>query len=167
MSKVLVVYGTSSGCTQGIAEHIGSTLEQTGATVEVVSAKKAPGATGYDAVLVGSGVRAGKWHKAAQEWVAANSDALKSVPVAFFTCGLAMHDGKAEETRAYSTPIEEANGITPIDVGLFAGWYEPKKMSFPERTILKMMKAPEGDFRDFAAVEAWTREVAPRLGLAG
>lgn len=167
MSKVLVVYATSSGCTEGLAERIGSTLAENGADVEVVSAKKAPRAAGYDAVLVGSGVRAGTWHKSAQAWVAANAATLKNTPVAFFTCGLAMHDGKAEETRAYSTPVEEANGVTPVDVGLFAGWNEPKKMSFPERTILKMMKAPEGDFRDFPAVEAWTREVAPQLGLAG
>jgi len=167
MSKVLVVYGTTSGCTQSLAEKVGDTLAQAGATVQVFSAKDAPSVSGYDAVVVGSGVRAGQWHKPAQSWVAANAKALKSIPVAFFTCGLMIRDGesKADEVRAYSKAIEDANGIDPVDVGLFAGWND-KHLSFPERTILKMMKSPEGDFRDFAAVEAWTKAVAPRLGLA-
>ena len=168
MSKVLVVYGTTSGCTEGIAAQIGKTLEEMGAAVDVVSAKGAPNAAGYDAVLVGSGVRAGSWHKSARDWVADNADALKSTPVAFFTCGLVIRDeGKAEEVRAYTKPVEEVSGVTPVDVGLFAGWNEPKQMSFPERTVLKVMKAPKGDFRDFEAVKAWTKEVARKLRIAG
>ena len=39
MSKVLVVYGTSTGCTAGVAERIGKALADKGASVEVVSAK--------------------------------------------------------------------------------------------------------------------------------
>ena len=92
MSKVLVVYGTGTGCTAGIAERIGATLTASGSTVEVVAAQGAPAAAGYDAVLVGSGVRASNWHKPAKEWVAANADALKAVPVAFFTACLSMAD---------------------------------------------------------------------------
>jgi menaquinone-dependent protoporphyrinogen oxidase len=168
MSKVLVVYGTSSGCTQTLAEKVGETLAQSGADVEVVSAKAAPAAAGYDAIVVGSGVRAGQWHKPAKEWVAANAEALRSVPVALFTCGLMIRDGedKAAEVRAFSKAIEDANGLTPVDVGLFAGWND-KHLSFPERAVMKLMKAAEGDFRDLGAVEAWSRKVAPQLGLAG
>ncbi|MFU8891367.1 MAG: hypothetical protein ACNA76_06890, partial [Anaerosomatales bacterium] len=35
MNKVLVVYGTKSGCTSGVAERIGSALATSGATVDV------------------------------------------------------------------------------------------------------------------------------------
>ncbi|NTV76079.1 MAG: efflux RND transporter permease subunit [Holophaga sp.] len=48
-------------------------------------------------------------------------------------------------------------------LGLFAGWNEPKGFSFLERTILGAMKAPKGDFRDWAAIDEWTTSVAPRL----
>jgi len=161
MSKVLIVYGTGTGCTAGIAERIGATLTAAGATVEVVAAKGAPSAVGYDAVLVGSGIRASNWHKPAKEWVAANADALKTVPVAFFTACLSMADAeKADEVRAYTDALIAETGVEPVEVGLFA------EFPFVERTILKLMKAPTGDFRDWDAIDAWTTEVAGKLGVS-
>ena len=62
MNKVLVVYATKSGCTTDIAKKIGDTLAENGASVDVVPAEKAGGVDGYDAVVVGSGVRVGQWH---------------------------------------------------------------------------------------------------------
>jgi len=124
-------------------------------------------AAGYDAVLVGSGVRAGSWHKNVKQWVAENADALKSGKVAFYTTCLTMaaEPDKAAEVRAYTDALIAGTGVEPVDVGLFAGWYEPKQFSFVERTILKMMKSPEGDFRDWDAVDAWTRDMAVQLAV--
>jgi menaquinone-dependent protoporphyrinogen oxidase len=169
MSKVLVVYGTGTGCTQGIADRIAETLARLGSDVEVISAKDAPTADGFDAVLVGSGVRAGNWHKSARDWVVSNAEALEVRPVAFFTAclTLAQEPGKTDSVRAYTDALIAETGVTPVDVGLFAGWNEPKKFAFVERTILKMMKAPEGDFRDWAKIDVWATEVAPKLGLMG
>jgi len=169
MSKVLVVYGTGTGCTAGVAERIGKALAAKGVTAEVVAAKNAPSADGFDAVLVGSGIRAGNWHAPVKEWTAGNAEALKSRPVAFFTAclTLAQDPSKTAEVRAYTDPLIAETGVEPVDIGLFAGWNEPKRFSFIERTILKMMKAPEGDFRDWAKIDAWAADVAPKLGLAG
>ena len=168
MNKVLVVYATKSGCTIDVAKQIGDTLAARGGSVDVVPAEKAGGVAGYDAVVVGSGVRMGQWHESARTWVTANADALKAVPVAFYTCNLtlAQEPGKTDEVRAFTDPLIEATGVKPIDIGLFAGWNEPKKFSLVERVIMKAMKAPQGDFRDFAAIESWTQNVAPKLGLA-
>ena len=168
MSKVLVVYGTGSGCTIGVAQQIGRTLSERGASVEVVAATAAPAPAGYDAVVVGSGVRAGNWHGPAKRWVCDNAAALKEVPVAFFTAclTLATDPSKSDEVRAYTDPLIKECGVEPVDVGLFAGWNEPKKFNFIERTILKMMKSPEGDFRDFGVIAAWAAATAPKLGLA-
>jgi menaquinone-dependent protoporphyrinogen oxidase len=168
VSDVLVVYGTKTGATAGIAEQIGETLSDAGATVQVAPAGKAPPATGFDAVVVGSGVRAGNWHGAAKEWVRANADGLAAVPTAFFTVGLTMgvEPEKADEVRAYTDPLIEETGVKPLDVGLFAGMNEPKRFSLPERLIIKAMKAPEGDFRDLDAVARWARGVAGDLSVA-
>jgi menaquinone-dependent protoporphyrinogen oxidase len=166
--RVLVVYGTKSGCTQGIAERIGEDLAKQGASVDVVAAEDAGDPSGYDAVLVGSGVRAGKWHAAARAWVESNADSFEGKPVAFYTCGMMIREeGKEDEVRAYSDPVADAAGIEPVDVGLFAGWFEPKQFGFAERAILKMMKVEEGDFRDWDAVDAWADKVAPQLGVGG
>jgi menaquinone-dependent protoporphyrinogen oxidase len=168
MSKVLVVYGTKTGCTAGIAERIGETLAEAGASVDVTPASESPDPVAYDSVVVGSGVRAGNWHGAVKEWVRSNADALQDMPVAFFTACLTMgtDPDKADEVRAYTDPLVEETGVEPVDVGLFAGMNEPKRFSLPERLILKAMKAPQGDFRDYEAVSAWTRAVAGMLGAA-
>lgn len=168
MSRILVVYGTRTGCTVGIAEEIGRTLVELGATVDVKRAEDAPAPAGYDAVLVGSGVRAGSWHGAVKQWVTANAEALTAVPVAFFTACLTMASdpAKADEVRAYTDPLIAETGVSPVGFGLFAGMNEPKAFSLPERLIMKAMKAPQGDFRDYAAVAAWAREIAAPLGVA-
>lgn len=165
MSKVLVVYGTGTGCTTGVAEQIGKTLATKGATVDVAPVKDAPDPSGYDAVVVGSGVRGGQWHAAVNEWVKAKADALKAKPVAFYTVGLTLASDptKTDEVRAYTDPLIAETGVKPVDVGTFAGWNEPKTFSFVERAILKMMKAPQGDFRDFAKIDAWAAAMQPKL----
>ena len=162
--KTLVVYGTKSGCTEGIAQRIGERFAAAGSSVEVFPAEQAPDPSAYDAVVVGSGVRAGSWHSAAKSWVETNAASLKDRPVAFYTCGLTITDeGKADEVRAYTDPLIEATGVRPVDVGLFAGWNEPKAFGFAERTIMKLMKAPQGDFRDWDEIDAWADEIAPAL----
>lgn len=168
MSKVLVVYGTKSGCTKGVAERIGETLSARGANVEVVTAESLEDPTGFDAIVVGSGVRAGTWHPAAREWVGANADVLKKLPVAFFTCGLVITQGhdKESEVRAYTDALIAETGIEPISIGVFAGWNEPKEFSFLERSVMKLMKAPQGDFRDPAEIAEWAEGIAPRLGTS-
>jgi menaquinone-dependent protoporphyrinogen oxidase len=165
MSRILVVYGTKTGCTEGVAERIGATLAEGGAEVEVRRAEDKPDAAAYDAVVVGSGVRAGSWHGAVKQWVSANADALKSRPTAFFTACLTMaaEPEKADEVRAYTDGLIAGSGVQPVDIGLFAGMNELARFSLPERLIMKAMKAPQGDFRDFEAVEAWAREIAGRL----
>lgn len=167
MKRVLVVYGTGTGCTAEIAERIGKTLAGLGHQADVMPAKDAPAPTGYDAVLVGSGVRAGSWHPPVKEWVTANSAELKSLPVAFFTACLTMAQdpAKASEVRAYTDALIAESGVEPVDIGLFAGLNEPKRFSFVERTIMKLMKAPQGDFRDWAGIDAWTAETAVAFGL--
>lgn len=166
MSKALVVYATRSGCTTAIAEHIGATMVDKGIEVDVVPATEAPTPDGYDAVVVGSGVRAGNWHAPARAWVEANAEQLKATPIALFTCGLMIQDpGKTDEVRAYTDPLIEHTGIQPVDIGLFAGWNNPEEFSLIERGVMKVMKAPEGDFRDLDEVGRWTEAVAPKLGL--
>lgn len=167
MAKVLVVYGTKTGCTEDIAKHIGKTLAEAGAEVDVLTAADKPDPAGYDAVVVGSGVRAGNWHSAVSKWVDEHAETLRTKPVAFFTACLTMAIGpeKSDEVRAYTDGLLIATGLNPVDYGLFAGMNEPKKFSFGERAVMKVMKAPQGDFRDFDAIAEWTRGTAPKLGV--
>jgi menaquinone-dependent protoporphyrinogen oxidase len=165
MSKVLVCYATGTGCTASVADRISKTLADKGMQVDVKPVDSNPVLDGYDAVVAGSGVRAGSWHSRAKKWVARNATALKGKPLAFFTVGIALAAGpeNAEEMRTYTDPLLAKTGVEPVDIGLFAGWYEPRRFNFIERQIMKMKKAPEGDFRDWDAIEVWAANVAPKL----
>ncbi len=167
MSKVLIVYGTKTGCTKGVAEEIGKTMTALGATADVVAAVDEVDVAGYDAFVVGSGVRAGSWHGSVKKWVAENAETLKSVPTAFFTTCLTMgtEPEKAPEVRSYTDKLIEDTGVRPVDIGLFAGMNDPSAFNLPERLVLKAIKAPQGDFRDYEAVAAWSQEVTGKLGL--
>jgi len=162
MKRALVVYATKSGCTAGVAEAVGAGLAEPGYTVDVRPAADAPDPSGYDLVLVGSGVRVGQWHEAARKWVASNAAALKETRVALFTVCLRITDGeeaRAEATAFTDTVIAEA-GLDPEAVGVFPGWNEPKKFSLVERLVMRAMKAPEGDFREPETAARWARELA-------
>jgi menaquinone-dependent protoporphyrinogen oxidase len=108
-----------------------------------------------------------QWHEPARTWVATHAQQLEEMPVAFYTVNLTMasEPERAEEVRAWTDPLIESTGVRPVDVGLFAGWYEPKEFPFLERTILKAMKAPQGDFRDWAAIDSWAEDVSTKMGV--
>jgi menaquinone-dependent protoporphyrinogen oxidase len=166
MSKVLVVYWTGTGCTAGVAERIGKTLAAAGMRVDVKPFDSKLEPAGYDAVVAGSGARAGSWHVAAKKWVVRNAAALKSRPLALFTVGTAVtHGGTAEEMRGYTDALRAKSGVEPLDLGVFAGWNDPRKFNWFERIAVKIAKAPEGDFRDWDAIENWASAIAPKLGM--
>jgi len=168
MKKVLVIYGTKSGCSAGVAERIGRTLATQGIEVDVVPAEKAGDPASYAAVVIGSGVRMGQWHEPVRTWVADNAGALKTTLLAFYTVGMTLvtDPNKTDEVRAYTDLLIAETGVKPVDVGLFTGWNTGEGFSFIERAITGAMKVPKGDFRDWAAIEAWTLKVAPRLQVS-
>ncbi len=167
MSSALVVYGTKSGCTAEIAETIGGALRAAGVATEVVPAEDKPDASAYDAVIVGSGVRAGLWHAHVKQWFVGHAEALKQRPVALFTVGLtiATNPERADTVRGYTDLLLSETGVEPVDIGLFPGMNVPEHFSRPERFVMRAMKAPEGDFRDDKAVAAWAADVASKLHL--
>lgn len=165
MKHVLVVYCTKSGSVEDIAQAIASTLRGSLVHVDIAKAESAPSARPYDAVIVGSGVRVSQWHSAARKWLTAQAEILRQRPVAFFTVALtpANEPQKTDEVRAYTDSLISETGVKPVDIGVFAGWNVPEKFGFAERLILKALKAPRGDFRDFDAVSAWATSVGQKL----
>lgn len=165
---LLVCYASGTGCTKGVAERIGEVLARTGVRVDVAPMKSNPDPTGYDAVVAGSGTRAGSWHPVAKKWLTRRASALEAKPLALFTVGIAMAHGpeKAGETLGVTEPLLAKTGLKPKDIGAFAGWFDRTRFSFLEQKIMEMAKAPEGDFRDWDAIESWAESLAPKLSEA-
>jgi len=165
--RLLVTYATRSGSAEGIAEAIAGSLREDGIEVDLVPVKKVSDVTSYKAVILGSPVRAGKLMAEAVKFVKANQEALSQMPVAYFVVCLTMQDD-TEENRvkvlAYlDTLREQVPQVKPVDVGLFAGALDFKKLSLPIRLIMKSMKSVEGDFRDWDSIKAWAAKMRPML----
>jgi hypothetical protein len=50
---------------------------------------------------------------------------------------------------------------------MFHGAIDIKKMSFLEKWVLKNVKAPAGDYRDWEAITSWARAIAGQLKKQG
>jgi menaquinone-dependent protoporphyrinogen oxidase len=160
---VLVAYASKHGSTQEIAERIAEKLRQLGKEAEVqpVDTVKNPGS--YEALVIGSAVYYGSWLKEATQWVHRNQAVLAQRPVWLFSSGPLGTDVKdAEQQPKEMAEFQQA--IRPRDERIFFGALDHHKLSFPERMVVKAVKGPEGDFRDWQSIEAWAESIARDLG---
>jgi menaquinone-dependent protoporphyrinogen oxidase len=56
-----------------------------------------------------------------------------------------------------------ANRIKPRDFAFFHGELDQSKLNLPEKLIVKGIKAPLGDYRDWEAITAWAEDIAEYL----
>jgi len=167
--KILIAYATKAGSTAEVAAEIGRVVESKGGCqVDVRPVNELREVGGYDAVIIGSGIRAGKWLPQATKFMERHRDALSRVPVAYFVVCLTLKDD-TEENRstvaAYLDPVREV--VQPVEVGLFAGAMDYSKLPFILRLMMKAMKAPQGDFRDWEGIRDWASQVYDSLMQGG
>lgn len=168
--QVLVTYGSKYGATAEIAEKIGEVLRQAGLSPAVVAAGEVRDVERYGAVVLGSAVYIGRWRKEAVAFLKANAAALARVPVWLFSSGPTGEGDPVELTQGWRFPgglQAIADEIRPRDVALFRGAADPDKLNFLERWMLKNVKAPSGDFRDWEAITAWAKGIADALLAEG
>jgi menaquinone-dependent protoporphyrinogen oxidase len=160
---VLVAYASKHGATQGIAERIAEKLRQLGKAAEARPVDEVADPTSYEAFVIGSAIYFGSWLKEATEWVHHNQAILARHPVWLFSVGPLGTDVKdAEPQPKEMTELQQA--LQPRDQRIFFGALDHDKLSFAERVMVKAVRAPEGDFRDWQAVEAWAANIARGLG---
>jgi len=167
--RVLISYASRCGSTGGVAEAMGQALCGMGASADIRLVKNVNDLSPYDAVIVGSAVRRGKWLPEAVGFVRDNQDMLGRMPIAYFVVCLTMKDNTAEnrsKVMAYLDPVrKEAPKIQPVAVGLFPGAIDFGKLSFVDKMFLTAKGGSEGDYRDWPAVKAWASAVGPMLPL--
>jgi menaquinone-dependent protoporphyrinogen oxidase len=164
--QVLVAYGTKYGATAEIAEKIGQVLRQAGLRADVQPADRVGDLTSYQAVVLGSAVYIGQWRKGAVRFLKANQKALAERPVWLFSSGPTGEGDPLKLTQGWRLPTSLqpiADAIRPHDIALFHGAADVNKMNFLEKWMLKNVKAPAGDFRDWEAITAWATAIAETL----
>lgn len=166
--KVLVSAASKYGATSEIAEEIGNTLrealdERVGGdvVVDVVPPEQVSSVEDYDAVVLGSAVYAGHWLESARELAERHAQALSESPTWLFSSGPIGEPPKPEEDPVDVATILEATRAR--DHRVFAGKLDKSSLRFVERAIMVAVRAPEGDFRDWGEIRAWTEGIADTL----
>ena len=168
--RVLVTYATKYGATAEIAEKIGQELRQAGLRADVLPADRVSDLTPYKAVVLGSAVYIGKWRKEAEKFLQANEKALAERQVWLFSSGPMGKGDPVELTQGWRLPMALQSvvvRIQPRDIAVFHGNVNEKKLNFIEKWMLKNVKAPPGDFRDWEAITSWAMGIADVLKEAG
>jgi menaquinone-dependent protoporphyrinogen oxidase len=159
-TRVLVTYATRAGSTGDVADAIGKVLSARGFRVEVRTIKSRPRVEDFQAVVIGSAVRAGSWLPEAVAFVAEHQNALKRLAVAAFTVHL-QNTGddlqRVANRRAYLNTVRPL--LPPVAEAFFSGAIEPNKLSALDRLMVRAVKAPVGDFREWDKIRGWAETV--------
>jgi menaquinone-dependent protoporphyrinogen oxidase len=165
-NKVLVAYATKYGATAEIAEKIGQVLRDAGFSVDVVIVHHVNDLDPYMAVVLGSAVYIGGWRREAAGFLKSNEKALAKIPVWLFSSGPTGDGDIAALLQGWRFPKALqpiADRIKPRDMVIFRGALEEDRLGFVEKWMVKNVKAPFGDFRDWAAITAWAAGIADTL----
>jgi menaquinone-dependent protoporphyrinogen oxidase len=161
--QILVAYATKYGATAEIAEKVGQLLRQSGFQVDVLPVKRVNDLTPYAAVVLGSAVYIGQWRKEAVRFLQANEKKLAERPVWLFSSGPTGEGEAVELLKGWRFPEALqpiADRIRPRQIVVFNGAINSEKLNFIEKTMVKNVKAPVGDFRDWDAITSWAAAIA-------
>jgi menaquinone-dependent protoporphyrinogen oxidase len=169
----LVAYASRYGATQGIAERISDRLVSSGHLAQARSLTAVGDLLSYDTFVVGSAAYMGSWLKEATEFVRSNQVLLTTRPVWLFSSGPlggATKDAEGRDLLVTSEPKEFKEfrqAIKPCDTRVFFGALTPSKLGFSHRTFRRIPAGrrllPEGDFRDWTAIDAWADRIILEL----
>ena len=159
--RVLVAAASRHGSTAEIAKRIGEVLVEAGIEADVRLPGDVASVESYDAVILGSGVYAGRWLGAAREFVDREAAALSSRPVWLFSSGPVGDPAKPAAEPVDADAIRRRTSA--LDHRVFNGKLDRQALGFGERAIVLAVHAAEGDFRSWEAVTEWATEIATSL----
>jgi menaquinone-dependent protoporphyrinogen oxidase len=172
MARILIVYGSFDGQARRIAERIAAVFTADGHKVSVRDADF-PMAAGdisdHDAVVIGGGVRIGRFPRSLGRAVHGRAAAIEGRPNAFFSVCMAARDPvRGEETaRGYAGKFLAACGWKPRLTAAFAGALRYTRYNPFVRMLMKAISKSAGgdtdtsrdfEYTDWAAVERFARE---------
>ena len=158
---VLVAFALKHGATEEIVDAIGDSLRERIVDTNVLAVEDVTTLEIYDAVVLGSAIYAGHWRGEAKDFVEHHGDVMRHKPVWLFSSGPLGDPPEPAEDPVEITDFMEA--LDAKEHRLFAGKADPDELNFGERTIMKMVKAPYGDFRPWDDIKVWAHEIAESL----
>ena len=148
---ILIAYASKHGSTRGVAKRIAEQLRQLRKEAEAQPVDAVTDPSSYEAFVIGSVVYYGSWLKEATEWMHRNRAILSLHLVWLFSAGpLGTEVQDAKQQPKEMAEFQQA--IRPRDQRIFFGALDPSRLPFAERMVVKAVRAPEGDSRDWHAL---------------
>jgi menaquinone-dependent protoporphyrinogen oxidase len=157
---LLIAVASKHGSTQGIGAAIADELRAAGLDATLADITTVSSIDDYDAVIIGSAVYMGNWMSEARQFVETHASELSAKPVWLFSSGPIGSDTEGAEPPRV-TDLAERLGAR--DHVVFAGRLERDDLSLGERLVTRVVKAPEGDYRDWDAIRTWAKGIAAVL----
>jgi menaquinone-dependent protoporphyrinogen oxidase len=187
--KILIAYGSRYGSTEEIAHTMKEILENAGLETQLVDLRRTkhkdwPPLASFDGVLIGSGIKIGRWTKEATAFLKTHAEELKTlkprglVVGVFVSCGMASTPGQHDEARRKYLE-EELTNVCITDAvdtyDAFGGVYDlssSARMGFLDKRMLGMavkQMAKDGtpltegarnDLRNWDQIRAFTEHFA-------
>jgi menaquinone-dependent protoporphyrinogen oxidase len=161
--RVLVTAASRHDATREIADAIAARLVNLGIDTVVQPIDLVASLDGYDAAVIGSAVYMGRWLQSAHDLITANATVLSSMPVWLFSSGPVGPEG--HELPTYdAVDIPEMLTLSGArEHRTFAGRLDRHRLSRLERAATAFVHAPNGDCRDWTAIDDFADEIAASL----
>ncbi len=160
--KVMIAVASRHGSTREIAEEIARVLEREGHEIDVVDAEPDRWLDDeHDAYLVGSGVYFGNWLRSARKFVTSNRQVLAQRPTWLFSSGPLGADGEVGIATGHLSKLLAP--LRAVEHRVFRGRLDRNDLNLVERAVVRGLRAPSGDFRNWNDVEVWALEISAEL----
>ncbi len=165
--RVLVSAARRHGATAEIAERIGDTLRRAlaerypTADVDLRPPDEVTDVAAYDAIVLGSAVYMGRWLESARDLVHNHAEEFAARPVWLFSSGPIGDPPKPDQD-----PVDVASAVAVSHARehkVFAGRLDRQRLGFAEKAVIVALRVADGDFRDWARIEAWATGIAEAL----
>ncbi|TFC26795.1 flavodoxin [Cryobacterium sp. TMT2-18-3] len=171
----LVGFSSKYGATEGIAERIARKLREAGQDAVARPVASVDQVDGYDAFVIGSSAYMGSWRKDATEFVRRHQELITAHPVWLFSSGplgTAGKDAQGRDLLKESEPkqFEEfGQSLQPRGMRVFFGALDPAVLGRRDKLVRRIPSGrellPEGDFRNWVAIDEWAAEIARELSV--
>ncbi len=161
--RVLVTAASRHGGTAEMAGWISDGLRVEGHDAVVLDPDAVLSLDGFDAVILGSGVYAGHWLRAARSFVDRFGRELVARPVWIYSSGPVGDPRRPSGGPADGETMRLASGAREHRV--FAGRIDRDTMGIGERAVIMAMRVTDRDDRPRDEVAAWASEIAAALGV--
>ena len=146
MKKVLIVYGTRYGTTQNTSEKLQDILAAKDIDVNLVNLEdNEPALTGFDGILVGTGIKISMWTKSVKKFIKKHKKALSNRNFkfgCFVNCGTASEKEKIPKAKEnYIYKKLQKIGLTCDISDAFGAIYDFSEASNLSNMNKKIMKA--------------------------